>query len=309
MQNGAIVQSLECRRTQDPLWRYDRRIVKALIAALLLAAAYGGETGGRLFVHVSPGFEVIVDDASVGISTSDEGGKLIRNLAPGPHHVVVRSTDGREGSFNVTIVEGQTRDIAVSPLGLRKKFTTSVDDETGSLHVVCIPEDCTIQFRGSTKEKRGADELVVDAIPPGKYPLAASRGSKTLRTDVDVQKGMIVTVEANLTVGSTRVVDTRRRTHRLVVAEANDALTTLAIPPHWKTAIRGALPAGVSVIKAVSVGDGVQVTMRVPSDDVGVSLIRSLATSTAFTKVVLPAEPRSEQSAWLVDFTFYFGAE
>jgi hypothetical protein len=74
--------------------------------------------------------------------------------------------------------------ISVSPLGLRRKA-----DENGSLRVVSNPDDCTIRFRGTTTEKRGGD-VTIDAIPPGRYPLTVAHESKTLRTDVDVQKGM-----------------------------------------------------------------------------------------------------------------------
>ncbi len=169
-----------------------------------------------------------------------------------------------------------------------------------------LPDDCVVKFRDSVKEKRN-DDLSVDAIPPGKYPLTATRGSTTLRTDVDIQKGMVVTVEANFTANTIRVTDTRRRSRRLNVAEARDALTLLAVPPYWKSAIRGALPAGIYISYAIEVpANGVKVTMRVPSDDVGASLIRSVSKSTAFTDVLVPAAPRRDQNAWVVDFIFYF---
>lgn len=55
-----------------------------------------GGAAGNLFVRITPGFEVIVDGASAGMSTADQGGALISNLAPGKHKVIVRSSDGRE---------------------------------------------------------------------------------------------------------------------------------------------------------------------------------------------------------------------
>src|SRR5213075_1471467 len=47
---------------------------------------------------------------------------------------------------------------------------------------------------------------------------------------------------------STRVGDTRRRAHHMVIAEANDALATLNVPSNWKSAIHSALPSGVTVL-------------------------------------------------------------
>jgi hypothetical protein len=284
---------------------YDDAKVNTLITALLLAALSAGDTGGRLFVHIAPGFEVIVDGTSTGLSSREQGGKIV-DLVPGPHHFVVRSSDGREGSFDVNIEAGQTKDITLSSLGLRKKLNTSADDESSSLRIACVPEDCLIDFRGVRKEKHGSDELAIDLIPAGQYPLSVSRGTTTLRANVDVLKGMIITVEANFTSGAIRIVDNRRRTRRLNVAEANDALTALAVPPQWKGAIRNALPAGIYIANASVVGDGVKVTMRVPSEDVAVSLVRGIHRSTAFSNVSVPAAPHRDGNSWVIDFIFYF---
>jgi hypothetical protein len=284
-------------------------IMKTLMAAVLLAAVSAAEPPGRLFVRIAPGFEIFVDGVSAGLSSAEEGGKLVKDLAAGKHHILVRSADGREASFDASIVPGGTSNVAISPLGLRKKVTTSSDDETASLRFISIPDDCTVHFRGNTIEKSGAAPLAIDSIASGVYALTASRGSGTLRTDVDLPKGMIVTVQADFASGSIRTIDTRRRPHQLRVTEANDALTSLAIPPQWKTAIRGTLPAGAPIVNASIVeGNGVKVAVRVPTSDVGHSLIRSLAASTAFSKITAADAPRRERVGWVVDFIFYFAS-
>ena len=281
--------------------------MKTLIAAALLAAVSAAGPPGRLLVRIAPGFEIFVDGVSAGLSSADEGGKLVKDLAAGKHHILVRSADGREASFDVSIVPGGTSDVGISPLGLRKKVTTSSDDETASLRFISIPGDCTVHFRGTSIEKSGASALAIDSIASGVYALTASRGSGTLRTDVDLPKGMIVTVQADFASGSIRTIDTRRRPHQLRVTEANDALTALAIPPQWKTAIRGTLPAGAPIVNASIVeGNGVKVAVRVPTTDVGYSLIRSLVASTAFSKITAADAPRRERIGWVVDFIFYF---
>ena len=273
--------------------------VKTLVAALFLAVVSGSQPPGRLFVHMSPGFEVIVDGAATGLTTADVGGKII-DVNPGSHHVVVRSSDGREGSFDVTIESGQTRDVTLSPLGLRRKLVAS--DEPSSLHIVCVPEDCSVTLG----EKH--TEMTVEAVPAGQYPLAVTRGTSTLRMNADIPANTIVTVEANFTAGTIRVTDSRRRARRLVLTEANDALTALAVPPQWKGAIRGALPAGIYIANASIIGNGVKVTMRVPSEDVAVSMIRGIARSNAFTNISVPSQPRREGTAWILDLIFDFPA-
>jgi hypothetical protein len=272
--------------------------VKNLLVVLLLAALPGAGRG-RLHVHTAPGLEVIVDGVSAGITTFDSDGKMV-DVVPGRHHVVVRARDGREGAFDVTIVEAQTADVTISALGLRKK--KSVEMETGSVSVVCVPSDCSALFAG--RERLGPED-VLDGVPPGHYDVVVARGSKTLRSEVDVAAGTILTVDANFTTGIIRS-QARRRAVRLAVAESKDALSTLAIPDYWKSAIRSALPAGITVVQASLVtGDGVRATLRVPSDEVGWSLIEGVDQSTAFSKVTAPA-PRREVNAWMVDFTFYF---
>lgn len=216
--------------------------------------------------------------------------------------MVVRSSDACEGAFDVSVTPGQTIDIAVSPLGLRRKA-----DENGSLRVVSNPDDCTIRFRGTTTENGG--DVTIDAIPPGRYPLTVAHESKTLRTDVDVQRGMVVAVQADFTSGMIQTIETRRRARRIEVAEANDALTSLPVPPHWKTAIRGTLPAGASIVNATTVADnGIKVTLRIPSEEVGYSLLESLQSSTAFSGIRATSAPRRESIGWLFDLNFYFAA-
>jgi hypothetical protein len=164
-----------------------------------------------------------------------------------------------------------------------------------------------VTFRGVTKEqKHGGDEVAIDVIPAGQYPLAVSRGTTMLRANVDIQKGMIISVEANFTSGTIRMVDSRRRARRVNVVEANDALTALAVPPQWKGAIRNALPAGIYIANASIAGDGVKVSMRVPSEDVAVSMVRGIDKSTAFSKVSVPSAPHRDGNSWLIDLIFYF---
>ena len=184
--------------------------------SLLLAVVSQLSTPGHLFVHMNSGFEVIVDGTSAGLTADDVGGRIV-DLAPGRHRVVVRSPDGREGAFDIEVVSGQTSDVSPSPLGLRRKLSS--DGEPGSLHVVCVPEDCSILFRD--KDQMTNDDTL-ETVPAGRYPLVATRGTLALRTNVEVPAGTVVTLEANFNTRTTRITETHRRARRLVVAEAND---------------------------------------------------------------------------------------
>jgi len=280
--------------------------VQSILLAASLAVVSADGAAGNLFVRISAGFEVIVDGASAGMSSADQGGALISNLAPGQHKVIVRSSDGREGTFAVSINEGETTSIDVSPLGLRRKLVTAAGDELSVVNVLCIPQGCSAQFRGATANATEED-IGFDSIPAGQHSLIVTRGKNSLRMRVDVPAGSIVTVQADFTSSSIRTVETRRRPVRVQVAEANDALTPLPVPAYWKSAIRGVLPSGALVIDAsLAQGNGVRVTVRVPSDRVGFSLIESLLSSTAFSAINAPSSPRRTQNGWVVDFIFYF---
>lgn len=259
------------------------------------------QPNGALFVHLKGGYHVVVDGRDAG-ATNDEVGGKVTSMSPGKHHVVVRSPEGREAQFDVTISPGMTSDITLSPLGFRKPVASS--DDPGSLHLVCVPDDCTALFRD--KDKMSNDDTL-DSIPPGRYPLTVTRGASTLRYDVDIPAATAVTAEANFNTRTTRIVDTKRRARKLVVAEQNDALAYLNVPAFWKTAIRSALPAGVTVYQATPVGsNAIRATLRVPSDDVGWALIEAFQSSPYFARITLPAAPRRELNAVVVDFTFYF---
>src|SRR5579884_545173 len=122
--------------------------VKTLVALLLLPAAALAQTNGALFVHLRGGYHVLVDGTDTGTTTDDVGGK-VTPIAPGKHHITVRSPEGREAQFDVAIAAGMTTDITLSPLGFRKPVPAT--DEPGALHVVCVPEDCSVMFRDKDK--------------------------------------------------------------------------------------------------------------------------------------------------------------
>jgi len=277
--------------------------VKTIFFTLLVLPAVAfAQAPGRLFIHMAGGYEVVVDGTSMGLTSNDIGGRSIE-LPAGVHRVVVRSRDGREGSLTTTITPGLTTDITLSPLGLRKKVV-STDAEPGSLHVLCVPQDCSVTFRDKDRLQNDDTVQTVDA---GRYALVATHGTQTLRSSVDIPAGMIVTVEANFNTATVRVADTHRRPMHLTVADADDALATLNVPTYWKSAIRSVCPAGVTVVGAwLAAPNAVRASLRVPSNDVGRSLIRSMMKSTAFAGVDVPESPRKEANAVLVDFTFYF---
>ena len=278
--------------------------MQALVLALLLATATG-QQGGRLYVHTTPGLQILIDGAAVG--TTEEGGKLIKDVAAGPHHVSIRTDDGREASFNVNILVGQTSEVNVSPLGFRK-LNKGDEDESGILHVTAIPTDSLVEFNGMTRENHDGSDLTFDAIPAGRHAITVTHQGRSVRSQIDVPKSTIVTASVNFDRGFVAITDSKPRPRRLAVNDPNDALRMLNILPQWKTAIRSALPATVSILDAYSEGNAVKVRLRVPSDEMARALLASLDSSSSFSDVRFGSYPHREQTGWVVDFIFYFPA-
>lgn len=279
--------------------------VGPFLIALLFAVA-GDSSGGRLFVHIAPGFEIIIDGRPAGTSTFEGDGLSVATLPAGMHQVLVRSADGREGNFSVSITDGQTTEIEVSALGLRRRLGTAPADDRSQLNINCVPAGCSAEFRGMT-ETTAEDNLSFESVPPGHYPLVVTHEKTSLHLDAEVPASAVVTVLADFKGGTLRIADTKRRPRRLQLVEPNDALAALSVPAYWKSAIRGVLPSGVTVLHAEPKGaNGVMVTMRVPSAEVGRSMARALVNSTVFSSVTAPTAARREGNAVVIDFTFNF---
>lgn len=279
--------------------------MRILIATLLLATSTSSGSVGVVFVHIPPGYEVILDGKSAGLSTAKDEGKVIKGVAAGVHSVIVRTSDGREAKASVSVAKGQTTDVNISPLGFRR-LNKGVEDESGAVKLTSVPDGAVAQINGLTRENAGGSEITFDPIPAGRYvlTLTTAGGAKKITSDVDVPRASLVTIDARG--GALKFVDAKLRPRKLLINEANDSLTRLDVPGHWKTAIRSALPATVSILDAISVGDGVKVRLKVPSDRMGHALFSSLQSSSSFESVVMTSYPRKEQIGWVIDLAFYF---
>ena len=281
--------------------------MKARILALLLATASGSPQVGSLYVHVvTPGLQILVDGVAVGTSTVEEGGKLLRNVVAGQHRVVIRAEDGREAAFNVSVSKDQQSDITVSPLGFRKLNRAPDNDESSMMHLTSIPLEAMVEFNGKTRQNHDSTELMYENIPPGKYLLVVAVGGKAIRSDIDIPKATSLTLAVDQKASTIRITDMRQRPRRLQINEANDALRMLSIPPHWKTAIRTALPNTITILDAWASGNQVKVRIKVPSEKMVQPLLSSLTSSRAFSGVYFGSAPRREGDGWVVDFVFQF---
>ncbi len=277
------------------------------MVALLLAVSGSPSPGGRLYVHVPmQGLQVLVDGNVAGTTSNVDGGALLKGIAAGPHHIIVRTPDGREAAFNVKIAEGLQTEINVSPLGFRKLNRPAEESDAGLLRVTSIPLDATVEFHGGTRENHDATELTFDAVPPGRYPIVVTLGGKTARAEVDVPKGSAVTVEVNFKTATITTIETKMRPRRLQVNDPNDALKMLDVPSQWKTAIRTALPSTVQIVDAYAEGNAVKVRLKVPSEDMAHALFRSVSRSSSFSSVEVARNAYRDKVGWLVDFAFHF---
>jgi hypothetical protein len=238
----------------------------AVLLALLSVSASDAKAAARLFVRISGTYTVSVDHVVYGETSAADDGKLVQ-LQPGSHHIDVEAPDGRVASFDVTLAEGESKDVTLSPLGFRRKAATEKGAASlaSELRVNCVPSDCSVTFAQKT-----------DAIPAGRYPLSVRREDSTLRLDIDIPAQSIVTVEANFKTGTIRTIDVRKRPIQLNVVEAKDALTPLYIADDYKRIIRNAIPAGVRIVSVTQQGDLMVMVFRAQSMSAVAQLLRLL---------------------------------
>jgi hypothetical protein len=295
--------------SRDETFRYHAVIMTSLLFALTLAAASAAQPTGSLYVHVvTPNIQILIDGVAVAKSNPEEGGALIKNVAAGSHHVAVRTEDGREASFTVSILPQTQSDITVSPLGFRKLNRPADSDESSVLRIESLPLNAYIEFNGATRQNYDATEITIDNVPAGPHLLVVTQSGKAVRTPIQLPKGSVVTLVMNFASSNARITDTRPRPRRLQLSEPNDALRMLGVPAHWKTAIRTALPSTVAILDAWASTDSVKVRLRVPSDRMVGALLNSLMKSTGVSRVAYGSSPQRDQSGWVVDFIFYFAS-
>lgn len=93
-----------------------RPIVAAVLLLLALAGLVAAEGFGRLQVTCRPGVRVYLDGEFVGLTTADEDGLFLREVAAGDHVVRVEKLGFEPVDFEVEVRAGRATEVRVDPL-------------------------------------------------------------------------------------------------------------------------------------------------------------------------------------------------
>ncbi|GAI74739.1 unnamed protein product, partial [marine sediment metagenome] len=167
-----------------------------LLAAMLICASVSqtAEAVGDLQITADPGLRVYLDeeDNFVGKTNEYDDGLYLEGLPVGSHAVIIKKSGFLPGRFMIEIKSGRTIELTVGELkpditieqkGEAKE--AEVEAEVGSLKIRSVPLKCDIRFLDRTINKE-KDEVVIEGIPVGTYPIEFWRREETLTHQVTI---------------------------------------------------------------------------------------------------------------------------
>jgi hypothetical protein len=184
-----------------------------LVAALVIAVA-APLHAADIEVRCEPGLRIFVDGELAGVSTAEDDGLHVADIAEGVHLLRIE----KEGFLSQTFtVDMRDTDLQVEvgafhplpPRGAEETPTPGAVDQdagTGSLMILTAPQSCVVTIDG-TPHTKDVPRLKLDDITAGDHAIAFSApGQQQISGKVAVEKGQELTVRANLNLGEIKVV-------------------------------------------------------------------------------------------------------
>jgi hypothetical protein len=221
-----------------------------LLAILLLLFPQTQELSGvgDIWLRTTePDILVYLDGKHVGSTSLHEDGIRLRDVVAGVHEITLRRTAGSPPStFRVNVVFGETTELKLPGITLRAGDTA----RKGGLELRLDPyrPGCSAVFRNLRYDMKEVS-LLVDAVPPGEYPVSVTCSGKTLNGKAEVLPGQVVIVRADFRQTRIGREGSRPRVTRLEIADKWGGLTNAPIPPGAKRAIINAMRPGVSLVE------------------------------------------------------------
>jgi hypothetical protein len=182
-------------------------VVLALVVAAPLHAA-------DIQIQCEPGLQVFVDGELVGVSTAEDDGFHIADIAEGAHLLRIEKEGFRSQTFTVDMhdTDLQVEVGPFQPLPQRAAEETptprAIDPAAGigSLMILTAPQSCTVVLDGKAHTK-DVPRLKLDGVAAGEHAIAFSApGQPRISGKLTVDAGQEITVRANLDLGEIKVV-------------------------------------------------------------------------------------------------------
>lgn len=210
----------------------------------LLAFLYviAPQNTGSIHVVVEPNAAVFLDGRYMGISSPEAGGLVIEQVQLGQHEIVVRTSYGGAVTSKVTVNIAQTSTLSISSLGLRMR--TRGDESTIELQVVTDRPTCDLQV-GMDRVSAAPADLKMERVKPGPQHVTVACGDRQVTNDVDIPASKIVTIAADPSKRTLKVLGSRDRITTMIVPTVSDAIMRMDLPFSWKRAIAASVVPGV----------------------------------------------------------------
>ena len=208
----------------------------------LLFPATQNAANGELIIVSDPGLDVLVDGTHYGVTGP---GGIVLQVPEGGRKVTIRSANGGENTFDVTISSTHSTELRVSSLGLRRPLKRP---QTGGVEVQKA-QGCTASADNFSAAVSGSD-LIINSLPVGDHALVVTCGDRVIRKNVTVRMGYLVSLELDRNARTLRNLGEQRMSLSIDVAE-NSAIAQAAIPADWKRALSRIIVSGVRVEGAV----------------------------------------------------------
>ncbi len=189
--------------------RYARWLV-VVLAMFVAAPLYAAD----IQIRCEPGLEVFVDGELVGVSTAEDNGLHVADIAEGAHLVRIEKEGFRAQTFTVDMrdTDLQVEVGAFQPLPQRAPEETptprAVDPAAGagSLMILTAPQSCVVMLDGKPHAK-DVPRLKLDDVAAGEHAIAFSApGQPRISGKLTVEAGQEITIRANLNLGEIKVV-------------------------------------------------------------------------------------------------------
>jgi hypothetical protein len=213
-----------------------------LVFLLLFPPQNASVTHGELQVLADPGLDVLIDGTHYGVTGP---GGIVLSVPEGQRKVTVRSSNGAENTFQVTISSMTPAELRVSALGLKRPLKRP---QTGGV-AIRKATGCSASSGTFSAENSGGD-LYLSSLPVGDHTIVVNCGDRTVRTTASVKVGYLTTFDLDRNARTLRRTGEERMSLSVEVLE-NSAIAQSSIPADWKRALSRITVPGVRVEGAV----------------------------------------------------------
>jgi hypothetical protein len=188
-----------------------------MIVLALLAVVTPLSATGTIWIHTEPGVTVYLDGLEAGVTTRQQGGLRIHDVATGQHELALEIPGGGSTTVVTYVRARRTTDVRVSSLALRGSLRSR--SSAIEIRLTNAGPGCVAAV-GDKQESMTAETVTIDDIPAGIHEVVIACGGRSLARDVRVPPGRTLVIGADLEASEVRLLGDRPRVTQLFVDQS-----------------------------------------------------------------------------------------